>query len=266
MRLSNKVVIITGSTSGIGRESAILFAKEGAKVIINGRNEERGKKVEKEIIDNGGTAKFFRADVSRSKEAKELIDFTVNHFGKIDILYNNAAVYVEGLLHEFEEKDWDMIINTNLKSIFLCSKFAIQEMLKNKSGVIINTSSTDGLAAVIKASAYCASKAAIINLTKSMALDYGSKNIRINCICPGLIYTELIDDMVNWYIDPEKEIRKWIEVHPIGRIGKPIDVSYAALFLASDESSFITGATIVVDGGQSTKFWTPWESKKKSNK
>lgn len=263
MKLKDKVAIITGSTKGIGKEASILFAKEGAKVIVNGRDSKRGREVVKEIESMGDVAKFYRADVSISNEVEELVKFTINEFGKIDILYNNAAIYMEGLVHEFSEENWDKVININLKSVFLCCKYVIPEMLKNNGGVIINTSSTEGLATTINIPAYCASKAGIINLTRSMALDYGRTNIRVNCICPGVICTQNFYDMVNWFKDPQREIVKWTEVHPIGRLGRPVEVANAALFLASEEASFITGAILVVDGGQSVKFWTPWKSERK---
>lgn len=249
MRLLGKVSIITGGTSGIGEATAKLFAKEGSKVVIAGRDERRGKSIVDDIINNGYEALFVKTDVSNSEDVQNLINKTVERWGRIDVLFNNAGIEIDGFVADYSEEDWDKVINTNLKGAFLCSKYAFKQMIKQGTGgSIINNSSVLGILSLPGCSAYSASKSGLIGLTRALALDGAPYKIRVNCLCPGFILTRLTEP----YIDkknPQKYLETVGKLHPIGRIGTPEEVAYAALFLASDESSFITGAVIPVDGG-----------------
>lgn len=262
MRLYKKVAIITGSTKGIGKTAAILFAKEGAKVVINGRSAKEGNEVVKLIRKEGGIAEYIKADVTKKNEVKEMVDKVLERFGKIDILFNNAGhFYLEPPIHLLEEKDWDQIINVNLKSVYLCSKYTIPVMIDNGAGSIINTSSVQGKVGYKDLAGYNTSKAGVINLTRSMALSYAPINIRVNCICPGPIYNEAYKRSTICK-DPNLELEHWKGVIPLGRLGKREDVAKLAVFLASDESSYITGEFITIDGGLTAKAWTPWDTEK----
>ncbi len=243
-RLKDQVAIITGGTSGIGEACVYLFAEEGAAVVLAGRSEERGKRIEAKILSSGGKALFVRADVSRAKDAKNLMDKTLEHFQKIDILVNNAGIGERNPVHQMEEAQWDRVLDINLKSIFLCSKYAIPAMQKQQKGSIINMASILGLVGFPGSGAYNASKGGSRLLTRNMALDYAKDGIRVNTICPGFIKTPMVEKE----LDPES--LKAIEaMHPLGRLGRPEEVASAALFLASRESSFVTGTDIFVDGG-----------------
>ncbi len=248
MKLKNKIAIITGGASGIGKATAMLFAKEGAKVVIADIDEKNGKNAAKEIISAGGDATFVKCDVTKSEDVKKTITETVKKSGTIDILFNNAGIYQEDrYIHELTEKLWDKTIDTNLKSVFLCSKYAISIMKRNKKGTIINNSSPLGIVAEPESPAYCASKAAVIHLTKVMALEYAKDNIRVNCVCPGPIDTPLLRKSFR----SEKELENYTEEHtPMGRLGKPEEVAAVVLFLASDDALFVTGSVYCVDGGE----------------
>lgn len=248
MKLKNKVVIITGAGSGIGRSTAILFAKEGAKVVVADIDVKGGKETV-HLIKNNKNVFFVKTNVSKERDCKRLIEETIKKYGKIDILFNNAGVYLRKKITEMDESDWNKIIDINLKSIFLCSKYVIPEMIKQNKGIIINTASTLGLVGEPECGAYCASKGGIIALTKSMATEYASDNIRVNCICPGPIDTPMLRKYLSSSKNSERvkeELENWV---PLGRMGTPEEIASTALFLASDESSYITGTTIVVDGG-----------------
>jgi NAD(P)-dependent dehydrogenase (short-subunit alcohol dehydrogenase family) len=246
MRLRNKVVIITGGGSGIGRAAAILFAKEGAKVTVADVEEKNGLDVVGSIKKNGGKAVFVRTDVSKAADTRKMVKTTIQKFGKLDILINNAGVRgAKGGVTKASEEDWDRVMGINVKGIFLGSKYAIPAMLKNGGGVIINTASASGLKASPLCPAYCASKGAVINLTKSIALDYGDKNIRCNCVCPGVIDTGFYDS----YGDRDKIVKMALKGNLVGRAGKPDDVAYAMLYLATDESAFAQGSALLLDGG-----------------
>ena len=252
MKLRNKVGLMTASGSGIGRAISILFAREGAKIMVNDINVEGGLKTVEMIEKEGGQALFFEADVSDAVKVREMVDFTVANFGRLDILLNNAA-YADfsGFrpIAEVPVEFWDRSIAVGLRSYFLGCKFAIPAMLNNGGGVIINISSVGGLEGTQTYSAYNCVKAAIINLTRNVALDYGRQNIRSVCICPGTTATELF---VNRYPDPEDPFRKLREnMCPMLRVGKPEEVANLALFLASDDASFINGVAIPIDGGMS---------------
>jgi NAD(P)-dependent dehydrogenase (short-subunit alcohol dehydrogenase family) len=249
MRLENKVALITGGTSGIGEAVANLFACEGAKVAITGRNETRGHAVTARILESGRKAIFLRTDVRKANECKRAIDQTLSSFGRLDILFNNAGVFYPQTALECTEEEWDLQIDINLKGTFLMSKYALAPMIAQGGGVIINNSSGWGLVGGDKAVAYCASKGGVVLLTKAMAIDHGRQGIRVNCICPGDVDTPMLPE------DAKRRGLDWktylagCENRPMGRIGTPEEIARAVLFLASDDSSFMTGATLVVDGG-----------------
>ena len=249
MRLLNKVALITGGTSGIGEATTILFAKEGASVAIAGRNDERGHAVAEQILQNGGKAIFIRTDVRKADDCRRAVDGTVRVFGKLDILFNNAGVFYPNTVVDCSEEEWDLQLDINLKGTFLMSKFALPHMIECGAGVIINNSSGWGIVGGDKAVAYCASKGAVVLLTKAMAIDHGRQGIRVNCLCPGDVDTPMLTD------DARLRGMKWEDYlagcanRPMGRIGTVDEIAKAALFLASDDSSFMTGAALVVDGG-----------------
>jgi len=249
MRLQNKVALITGGTSGIGEATAILFSKEGAQVAITGRDEKRGHAVTARILETGGKAIFIRTDVRKAAESRRAVDETLKTFGKLDILFNNAGVFYPHTILDCTEEEWDLQLDINLKGTFLMSKFALPSMIQQGSGVIINNSSGWGIVGGDKAVAYCASKGGVVLLTKAMAIDHGPQGIRVNCICPGDVDTPMLPE------DARMRGLKWEDYlagcanRPLGRIGTVDEIAKAALFLASDDSSFMTGAALVVDGG-----------------
>lgn len=249
MRLQNKVALITGGTSGIGEATAILFAKEGASIAITGRDEKRGHAVTVRIMESGGKAIFIRTDVRKAAECQRAVDETLKTFGKLDILFNNAGVFYPHNILDCSEEEWDLQLDINLKGTFLMSKFALPGMIERGSGVIIHNSSGWGIVGGDKAVAYCASKGGVVLLTKAMAIDHGPQGIRVNCICPGDVQTPMLPE------DARMRGLKWEDYlagcanRPLGRIGTVDEIAKAALFLACDDSSFMTGAALVVDGG-----------------
>lgn len=249
MRLENKVALITGGTSGIGEATALLFAKEGAKVAITGRDEKRGQAVVERITNDGGRAIFMRSDVRRAEDCRHAVEETLSAFSGLHILFNNAGVFFPHTILECTEEEWDLQIDINLKGTFLISKAALPHMIEQRRGVIINNSSGWGIAGGDAAVAYCASKGGVVLLTKAMAIDHGRQGIRVNCICPGDVDTPMLPE------DARLRGLKWEDYlagcanRPMGRIGTTDEIAKAALFLASDDSSFMTGASLVVDGG-----------------
>lgn len=249
MRLKDKVALITGGTSGIGTATAIRFAKEGAKVVITGRNAKRGEQVVQEIVANGGDAMFVRSDVCLADDCRNAVDRTLERFGKIDVLFNNAGVFHPKTIPDCTEEEWDETIDSSLKGAFLMSKYALPSMIERGSGSIIHTSSGWGILGGDKAAAYCAAKGGLIVMAKAMAIDHGPHGIRVNCVCPGDVLTPMLHD------DAEKRGMTWDDYaaggadRPLGRIGTVDEIADAVLFLASDESSFVTGESLVVDGG-----------------
>jgi NAD(P)-dependent dehydrogenase (short-subunit alcohol dehydrogenase family) len=249
MRLNHKVALITGGTSGIGEATALLFANEGAEVAITGRDEIRGQAVTQRILKDGGHAIFLRADVSKAHDCRRAVEETVTAFGGLDILFNNAGVFYPHTALDCSEEEWDLQIDINLKGTFLMSKYALPAMIARGSGVIINNSSGWGIVGGDSAVAYCASKGGVVLLTKAMAIDHGRQGIRVNCICPGDVDTPMLPE------DARMRGLKWGDYlascanRPLGRIGTAEEIAKAALFLASDDSSFMTGATLIVDGG-----------------
>lgn len=249
MRLKDKVALVTGGTSGIGEATAVLFASEGAEVAITGRNEQRGAAVVKRVEQHGGHAAFFHADVSVASDCQRAVEDTVRAFGRLDILFNNAGVFYAQTALECSEREWDEQIDVNLKGTFLMSKFALPGMIAQGGGIIINNSSGWGIVGGDHAVAYCASKGGVVLMTKAMAIDHGRQGIRVNCVCPGDVETPMLP------ADAKLRGMKWEDYiagcanRPLGRVGTVEEIAKAVLFLASEESSFMTGAALVVDGG-----------------
>lgn len=249
MRLNNKVALITGGTSGIGEATALLFAQEGAEVVITGRNRERGAAVLERIKEVGSEGTFLQADVRVAGDCRRVVEETVGAFGRLDILFNNAGVFYPHTALECSEKEWDEQIDINLKGTFLMSKFALPVMIAQGRGVIINNASGWGIVGGDHAVAYCASKGGVVLMTKAMAIDHGPKGIRVNCICPGDVETPMLP------ADAKMRGLTWEDYiagcaqRPLGRVGTVEEIAKAVLFLASDDSSFMTGAALVVDGG-----------------
>jgi NAD(P)-dependent dehydrogenase (short-subunit alcohol dehydrogenase family) len=249
MRLEGKVALITGGTSGIGSATAMRFAGEGAAVAITGRNSERGEQVVQDIIAKGGEALFIRSDVRNAEDCRQAVEQTLERFGKIDVLFNNAGVYHPKSIPDCTEEEWDETIDSSLKGAFLMSKYVLPSMIKQGSGSIIHTSSGWGILGGDKAAAYCAAKGGLIVMAKAMAIDHGPDGIRVNCVCPGDVLTPMLPD------DAAKRGMSWDDYEvgaadrPLGRIGTAEDIANAVLYLASDESSFVTGEALVVDGG-----------------
>lgn len=245
MILKDKVVIITGAASGIGKASAVLFASEGAKVVVADINEKQGGEVAKRI---GGF--FVKTDVAKPNELRNLVTETVKKFVKLDIMFNNAGVYWPANLENAKEDIIDKTIDINLRAVIWGSKYAVEQMLKQKNGgVILSTASSLGIVAEPESVVYCATKAAVINMTKALALENARRKIRVNCICPGPIDTPLL---MEGFKD-KKEEETYREFNPMGRFGTPEEVAKVALFLVSDDASYVTGAAWTVDGGEAAK-------------
>ena len=244
-RLPDKVALITGGGTGVGKACAILFAKEGAKVVIMARREATGQAVVDDICAAGGSAIFVRGDVSVAADCSRVVDHAVKHFGRLDIALNNAGVPQLGTpIVDLPEEDWDSTIAINLKGVFLCLKYEIRAMLKNGGGSIVNMGSVGGLIAGPGGSAYTSSKHGLIGLTKAAAMECATQNIRVNTLCPGSFPSELFEKY-----RAAGRVAKITAAHPMGRVAHPEEIARAALFLASAESSFITGIALPVDGG-----------------
>ena len=242
MRLKDKTAIITGGGTGIGLATACAFCQEGAKVILFGRRKE---KLEKAVENLGGSAIIVQGDMTNNNDLDKLINETLHNFKKIDILVNNAGLFNGSPLHEISDSQWDEIMDINIRSVFQLTRRVLPVMLSQKYGSIIHISSILGLIAVPQVAAYNVSKGALNQFSRSIAVEYGSSGIRSNSICPGLIATDMTADLMK---DADL-MKEWSKEYPIGRFGKPEDVANACLYLASDESSFVTGITLPVDGG-----------------
>ncbi len=244
---TGKVVLVTGGTSGIGRVTAIAFAKAGAKVVLSGRREAEGAAVVQEIKKAGGTAQFVRADVAKEEDVKRLVEGTVAAFGRLDIAFNNAGVEWTGELAKVTEADYRKVFDINVWGVLTSMKYEIPAMLRNGGGSIINTSSVAGHNGMAGVSVYIASKHAVEGLTKSAALEFARQGIRVNAVAPAAIATEMIDRFVGG-ADTEAG-RGLANMHPIGRLGRSEEIAAAVLYLASDAASFVTGTSLAVDGG-----------------
>ena len=249
MKLKNKVALITGGGIGIGKATAILFAKEGAKVVITGRTEKKLKHVAEGARKEGLKIDYLVSDVSKEEDCKEAIDYTINKYGRIDILFNNAGVLYTGTTHETPTEIWDKTFAVNARGTYLMSRYTIPHMLKQGKGCIINNSSVLGLKAVPGVAAYNATKGAVTQLTRSMALEYSSKGIRVNAICPGTIVTPMVEGLFEQFGDRKAAEELFKSFHPIGRLGRPEEIAHAVLFLCDDNVEFMTGTMLSVDGG-----------------
>lgn len=254
MRLENKVAIITGSASGMGQVAAEIFAREGASVVVTDIAADAGEATAQRIRSAGGRAIFVQANVAREAEVQRMIDTAIEAFGHIDILYNNAGIMPDddGSVVDLNENVWDRVMDVNLKSTFLCSKYALPHMVRQSKGSIINIASFVAfMGCTVPQDAYTASKGGLLALTKSFAVQYGSHGVRCNAICPGPIETPLLRTL--WVSEEARDLR--LNRIPLGRFGTPEDIVYLALYLASDESVWTTGAWLTVDGGISSNYF-----------
>jgi len=244
--LKDKVVLITGGTSGIGRAAAVGFGKHGAKVIVSGRREAEGAETVKQVQAAGGVAQFVKSDVAKRADVFSLVEGVVKKYGRLDVAFNNAGVEASAAaFHEATDADFDLVFNVNVKGLWWSMQAEIKQMLAQGGGSIINTSSIAGLIGFPDYATYTAAKHAVIGLTRTAALEFAKKNIRVNAVAPGAIQTEMIERFA-----PDKGTQDYLaSMHPIGRIGKVQEVSDAVVWLSSDEASFITGQTLPIDGG-----------------
>jgi len=247
--LKNKVALITGGASGIGRATANLFAQESAMVAVVDIDQELGESVVTEIESTGGQAIFIHCDVTKAEDCQRAVEQTAATFGGLDILFNNAGIIRRTNVLTITEAEWDLVMAVNVKSIFLMSKFAIPHMEKRGSGSIVNTSSGWGIKGGGNAISYCASKGAVTNMSRAMAIDHGPQNIRVNAICPGDTDTPMLRNEAKQLGQSENEFMDDAANRPLGRYAQPVEIAQAVLYLASDASSYVTGTALVVDGG-----------------
>jgi NAD(P)-dependent dehydrogenase (short-subunit alcohol dehydrogenase family) len=250
-RFDKRVVLVTGAAVGMGRASAEIFAAEGASVVLADIDEARAQLAVASIESRHGKAVFVQCDVSKESDCRNAIQQAVNTYGGLDILHNNAGVVKYGTVPEMSMEDVDWVLGVNLRGQFMTCKYAIPEMVKRGRGAIINTASVQAFATQRTVAAYAASKAGVVALTKTLALDHAPQNIRVNCICPGSIDTPMLRNAAQTFVpeNPEGAILEWGAIHPIGRVGTPQDVAELVAFLASDAAGFITGAPFLIDGG-----------------
>lgn len=244
MRLDGKVAVVTGAGSGIGKAIALAFAREGAAVAVVDVNVDAGEAVHREIVHGGGFAVHLGGDVASRSDARAMVRGTVDQFGRVDVLVNNAGIVREAPFLSVEDDDWDRMMRVNLKGVFLCSQAAAEHMVARRSGKIVNISSRAFLGAIDQ-SAYVASKGGVVSLTRAMALELGPHGINVNSVAPGVIDTPLLRNV------DSTRLQRYLAAQPMGSFGRPEDIAAAALFLASDEATFITGQTLIVDGGRS---------------
>ena len=247
LRLKDKVAVVTGAGMGLGQSVATLFAEEGARLVVADNNQEAGEKTAAQIRDQNGEAIFVLMDVRRAADAQRMVSAAVDRFGRLDILINNVGVQVNKGVLDTTEDEWDFVLDTNLKAMFICSKYAIREMRHQRGGSIVCISSLSGLVGNALQASYNASKHGVIGLARCMAIDHAADNIRVNVVCPGSMNTPLTLSI------PEEKIAPYRKANLLERFAEPIEVARAVLFLASDEASFVTGSVMVADGGFTTR-------------
>lgn len=249
-RLADRVALVTGGGSGIGRASCQLFSAAGARVVVADLSDASLAETLRLIESEGGTAVGAVGDVRLAADAERMVAFAEQHFGRLDILFNNAGVEFVSAIHDLPEDKWDLVLDTNLKGIYQVSRAAVPRMIRQGGGIIINTASQLGWVGVPNFSAYCASKGGVVNLTRAMALELAPHDIRVNALCPGAVETPLLQrQFEGGRSGPQGTLQALADLHALKRIAQPMELAYPALFLASDESSFMTGASLVVDGG-----------------
>jgi len=249
MRFVDKVVLITGAGSGMGRATALLFAKEGAKVIVNDLVPKRGEETLAMIKELGAEGIFLQSDVTKAAEVETMVQKALEAYGRIDILINNAGVIVPGAVDTVTEVDFDRAFNVNVKGVFLVSKYIVPAMKKAGGGVIVNMGSVAAFKGYADRSVYCASKGAVVSMTRAMAMDYIKDNIRVNCVCPGTIDTPALEERIQDSADPEATRKALIARQPLGRLGTDEEIAHAVLFAASPEASYMVGSALIIDGG-----------------
>ena len=249
MRLENKVALVTGAGSGIGRATAELFAKEGASIAVADYDAESGETTVRSIKQSGGRAVFVHADVSKASDAERMVKVAVDTYGRLDVVHNNAGIFVRPTpAHEMTEDLWDRVFNVNIKGVWLGCKYAVPQLIRAGAGAIVNTASMAGIRGRPYTSAYCASKGAVVMFTKTLAIELAPYNIRVNCVCPGAVNTPLIHHLG---ITQEQAAAQALTDQPIPRFARPEEIAQAVLYLASDaESSYVTGHALQIDGGQ----------------
>jgi NAD(P)-dependent dehydrogenase (short-subunit alcohol dehydrogenase family) len=248
-KLAQKVALVTGAGSGIGEAIATRFAAEGARVAVADFDPEGGERTVRTVRDAGGDAFFLPVDVSRAADAERMVRETVGRYGRLDVLCNNAGIGVAAVCHETSEADWDRTMAVDLKGVFLGCKYAIPQMLAQGGGVICNTSSVAGQVGVLNRAAYCAAKAGVLGLTKSIAVDYAERGIRCNALLPGTVDSPWIGKILAQQADPVAQRRLMESRQPVGRMGRPEEIAAAALYLCADDAAFVTGSGLVIDGG-----------------
>ncbi len=252
MRLTGKACLVTGGAAGIGRAIAEAFLREGARVAVADRDAEAGERASRDLARLGEVI-FVPGDVSRAEDARRMVERVVEAFGRLDVLVNNAGVTLKASVVDTEEPDWDHVLAVNLKGVYLCSKYAIPHMVRGGGGSIINVGSIASFVGLPENAAYNASKGGLLTLTRNMAVDYARSNVRVNALCPAMILTPMLEAFIRAQPDPEAYVRAVEQAIPLGRIGRPEDVAPAAVFLASDESAFVTGSALMVDGGYTAR-------------
>ncbi len=250
-RLDGKIAIVTGGGKGIGAAVCAAFTEEGAAVGVLDYDADAAEAVARQLRDKGYAAQAFQADVRRAPNAEAAVARTVERFGGLDILINNAGVARYGEAPDFSEEDWDLVIDTNLKGPFLMAKYAIPAMRQRGGGAIVNTASVQAFASQQLVAAYSASKGGVVSMTRTMALDHAKDNIRVNCVCPGSVRTPMLRYAADLFVpdDPEAAMESWGRLHPIGKLTEPEDVARVFVFLASEDARVVTGAPFLVDGG-----------------
>lgn len=249
MRLEQRVAVITGAGSGIGQAMALLFAREGARLLIADVNEEAVKETANRVVSGGGTCEALKVDVSQPQQVRHMIEQAQTTYGKLDILCNNAGIGSTTDVIECEPDDWDRVMTVNVKSVYLGCKYAVPVMIAQGGGVIINTASVAGMVGIVKRASYSASKGAVIALTRQVAVDFVERGIRVNCLCPGTVDSPWVGRLLDQADNPVTERAALVARQPMGRLGTPEEVAAAALYLASDDAAFITGTGLVIDGG-----------------